>query len=51
MEGFSQVCLLVWIVVLTGAVFGVRRVGGCFAFYIFICLYTYSFVLIVYIFT
>lgn len=50
MEGFSLVCLLVWIVVLTGAVFGVGRVQA-FGFYIFICLYMYSFVLIVYIFT
>lgn len=45
-----MVCVLVWIVVLTGAVFVVGRVQ-VFSFYIFICLYMYSFVLIVYIFT
>lgn len=43
MEGFSLVCLLVWIVVLTGAVFGVRHVGGVL---LFIYLYVYIYVVL-----
>ena len=39
MEGFSQVYLLVWIVVLTGAVFGVGRVQAFGFLYIYMFIY------------